>query len=126
MAPGALGNDTTYRGQSATQVAATPPPGSYEIVQPQPLPSRPSGSSGPSVVGFALATDNAVGQAVYTRSDPSAERAKRACDRYPSDDLAQAAFLNTGGPEVDKQGLDPDGDGFACGWDPERFRSAVK
>jgi hypothetical protein len=34
--------------------------------------------------------------------------------------------LANGGPERDKEGLDPDGDGFACGWDPRPFRSALR
>jgi hypothetical protein len=123
--PGQLGDDTTFTGQGRTPVAATPPPESYRIVAPEPLPPRPS-DSGPGVVGFALATDHPVGQAVYGRSAPSPERAERACARYPSDDLAQAAFLNAGGPESDPQGVDPDGDGYACDWNPERFRRAIR
>ena len=37
----------------------------------------------------------------------------------------EAAFLAQGGPAVDPLGLDPDGDGFVCGWDPARYRSAA-
>jgi hypothetical protein len=29
--------------------------------------------------------------------------------------------LARGGPDKDPRGLDPDGDGFACGWDPAPF-----
>jgi hypothetical protein len=43
----------------------------------------------------------------------------------PSDDLAQEAFLSEGGPERDRLGVDPDGDGFACRWDPTPFRRAA-
>ena len=32
------------------------------------------------------------------------------------------AFLEAGGPKRDRKGLDPDGDGFACAWDPRPFR----
>ena len=31
-----------------------------------------------------------------------------------------------GGPKVDPKGIDPDGDGFACYWDPKPFRSVLK
>ena len=31
-----------------------------------------------------------------------------------------------GGPERDRKGLDPDGDGFACAWDPRPFRAALQ
>jgi hypothetical protein len=47
------------------------------------------------------------------------------CDRYRSKDEAQQDFLAKGGPERDAYGLDPDGDGYACGWDPRPFRLAV-
>ncbi len=30
-----------------------------------------------------------------------------------------------GGPERDQFGIDPDGDGYACRWDPSPFRKAV-
>ena len=43
-----------------------------------------------------------------------------------SSDLAQKAFLSRGGPERDILLLDPDGDGFACKWDPRPFRLAVQ
>ena len=50
----------------------------------------------------------------------------RNCAKYVSDAAAQEAFLKTGGPERDRYGLDPDGDGFACRWDPTPFRAAIK
>lgn len=125
-APGALADDATFTGGPvAAAPALGPAPESYEIVPPKPLPDRPA-SSGPSVVGFALATSHPVGQQVYARQSPSAERAARACARYASPDLAQAAFLRAGGPDSDAQGLDPDGDGYACGWNPVPFRQAVR
>ena len=70
-----------------------------------------------------LATTNRVGQQVYSRSGlTSTARFQRNCARYASPDLAQEAFLAAGGPERDRRGLDPDGDGFACFWDPTPFR----
>lgn len=97
----------------------------YEVIEPTPVPERPS-NSGPSVVEFALSTNNAVGQRVYNRSGfNSASRFERNCAKYPSSDLAQEDFLKSGGPQRDGKGLDPDGDGFACYWDPTPFRLAV-
>lgn len=95
----------------------------YTLVQPEALPERPGGG-GPNIVAYALATTNTVGQPLYSRSRPSQERFSRACAAYPSPDRAQEAFLENGGPERDRQGMDPDGDGFACYWDPRPFRAA--
>ncbi len=96
----------------------------YRVIQPGALPTRP-GDTGPNIVAFALSTNNAVGQQVYRRSSVNAEnRFARACAEYKSQDQAQAAFLEMGGPENDRKGMDPDGDGFACYWDPAPFRTA--
>lgn len=96
----------------------------YEVVQPEALPQR-EGGTGPNIVAFALSTTNAVGQPVYRRSGFNADsRFQRACARYATADEAQRAFLDRGGPEEDRMGVDPDGDGFACFWDPSPFRAA--
>ncbi len=95
-----------------------------QIAQPEALPDRPSGS-GPNIVAFALATSNRVGEARYQRSGGfNQDRYNRACTRFGWTDQAQSAFLEAGGPERDRRGLDPDGDGFACRWDPTPFRNA--
>lgn len=97
----------------------------YQTVAPTSIPSRPSGT-GTSLVQFALSTTNSVGQPLYSRLTLGAEaRALRNCAKYPSPDLAQDAFLAGGGPERNVKGLDPDGDGFACSWDPRPFRLAA-
>ena len=93
-------------------------------IRPGALPQRPNGS-GPNVVAFALATTNVKGQQVYRRSRPNADRRfERACAEFSTADAAQAAFLADGGPERDRKGMDPDGDGFACLWDPASYRAA--
>lgn len=97
----------------------------YTLIQPEAVPERP-GNSAPNIVAYALRTQNSVGQSIYRRSRPSEERAARACAAYPSPDRAQEAFLAAGGPERDRNGLDPDGDGFACTWDPAPFRTAQR
>lgn len=96
----------------------------YQVIDPGALPER-VGNTGPNIVEFALATTNAVGQSVYRRSGFNASsRSQRACARFTTPDEAQRAFLSRGGPERDPLGVDPDGDGFACFWDPSPFRAA--
>lgn len=99
--------------------------GAYQVINPTALPSR-SGGSGASVVNFALSTTNRVGQSVHQRSSLSGQsRYQRNCAKYQSADRAQEAFLKSGGPQRDPKGIDPDGDGFACFWDPSPYRHAV-
>ena len=84
-----------------------------------------SGRAAPNIVSYALQTNNPVGQSIYSRSRSfNEDRYRRACAEFASPDQAQAAFLAAGGPERDRRGLDPDGDGFACFWDPSPFRTA--
>lgn len=96
----------------------------YQVIQPTALPDRP-GKLGPSIVEYALSTRNSVGQQQYSRSTLFAEsKFNKNCAKYASSDQAQEAFLAAGGPDRDRMGLDPDGDGFACYWDPAPFRQA--
>lgn len=94
----------------------------YEVIQPTALPSR-SGNTQPNVVQYALQTSHPRGTKVHRRvSIASAARTQRNCSQYASEDEAQIDFLSFGGPDRDRKGLDPDGDGYACGWDPAPFR----
>lgn len=95
----------------------------YENVAPAALPTRPA-NTGPNIVEFALSTTHAPGTAVYRRSGGGSS--DRACGKFASADLAQQAFLERGGPDRDRLGVDPDGDGYACGWDPRPFRTALQ
>lgn len=96
----------------------------YELIQPQALPQR-DGSEQPNIVAFALSTNHPVGTRVYSRAGLNgAARAERNCAQYPSPDQAQIDFLARGGPLRDRRGLDPDGDGYACSWNPAPFRKA--
>lgn len=98
----------------------------YQQVEPTVVPSRPA-SSQPNLVEFALSTTNNVGQPIYSRLILGAEaREARNCAKYASSDLAQIDFLASGGPERNAKGLDADGDGFACSWDPSPFRLAAQ
>jgi hypothetical protein len=81
----------------------------------------------PNLFVYALSTQHAVGQARYNRNHPLRwRRWEAACAQFGSQDLAQEAFLAAGGPERDPNHLDPDGDGFACWWDPAPFRQAAR
>ena len=96
----------------------------YQVIQPTDLPSR-QGDEGPNIVAYALQTTNPLGTPLYRRTGFNAEaRFNRNCSAYVTSDQAQQDFLARGGPERDRLGLDPDGDGFACRWDPTPFRAA--
>ena len=97
----------------------------YVVVQPKDLPVRP-GDTGPNIVEFALATKHAPGVQMYKRSGIGVRSADSACAKYSSPDQAQQDFLAKGGPDRDRMGVDPDGDGFACSWDPRPFRTALQ
>ena len=97
----------------------------YQVIEPGALPTR-SGGSRPNIVAYALQSKHPVGTQVYSRLAIAAgNRYARNCAKYPSPDKAQEDFLASGGPERDRKGLDPDGDGFACAWTPAPFRKAV-
>ncbi|WP_264210280.1 hypothetical protein [Leisingera thetidis] len=98
----------------------------YQMVQPVAVPQRIE-SAGPNIVRYALSTSNPKGVRVYTRAGLNLQsRNQRNCAEFASPDQAQVAFLEAGGPERDRKALDPDGDGFACGWDPAPYRQAVR
>jgi hypothetical protein len=94
------------------------------VIAPTAIPDRPEGL-GPNIIDYALATSHPLGERRYTRRPISDERHQRACLAFRSADLAQEWFLQNGGPGRDRQGLDPDGDGYACGWNPGVFRAAA-
>jgi hypothetical protein len=108
-------SDAARRAQQAAQ---------YQVVQPTALPQPPV-STGPNIVEYALAAPNRKGQPWYSRFIWAGSRYDRNCGAYRSADEAQQAFLENGGPERDALGIDPDGDGFACAWDPAPFLAAV-
>ena len=94
----------------------------YQVIAPTDLPSRQGGSQ-PNVVAYALQTEHPKGTQVWRRSGlTSQSKFQRNCAAFASADEAQIEFLNQGGPQRDRKGLDPDGDGYACAWDPAPFR----
>ncbi|MEL6958649.1 MAG: hypothetical protein AAGL89_06810 [Pseudomonadota bacterium] len=95
----------------------------YQLIEVTDLPDR-NGNVGPNIVQYALQAPNDRGEPVFDRNGLFAEsRFQRNCAKYRTPDEAQRDFLSRGGPQSDRLGLDPDGDGFACGWDPQAFRS---
>jgi len=97
----------------------------YQLIEATALPDR-DGNVGPNIVQYALQAPNDRGEPVFDRSGLSGEgRFQRNCAKYRTPDEAQRDFLTRGGPQRDRLGLDPDGDGFACGWDPQAFRSVA-
>lgn len=98
----------------------------YVVVEPRNLPQRP-GETGPNIVAYALASTHARGTQMYPRGGMfGVKDSTRACAQYVSSDQAQADFLAKGGPQKDRLGLDPDGDGYACAWDPTPFRKVMQ
>ena len=95
----------------------------YQQIQIKVLPDR-SGDAGPNIVQYALQAPNDRGEPVFDRFGFSGEaRFQRNCSGYRTPDDAQRDFISRGGPKRDLLGIDPDGDGFACGWDPQAFRT---
>lgn len=95
----------------------------YTVIQPTELLTRP-GTDTPNIVEYALKTNNPVGVQLYNRGRTSQSKYDRVCNSYASPEAAQEAFLSKNGPEKDRLGVDPDGDGFACTWSPTPFRNA--
>ena len=91
----------------------------YQVVQPEALPER-EGDTGPNIVAFALQTTNARGPAgLPPRRASGPRRGSRPPARAtPRPTRRSGRSSNAGGPEDDRLGVDPDGDGFACTWDP--------
>lgn len=99
----------------------------YQVIQPTALPER-EGDGGPNIVAFALEMQHPVGTQMFRRpsTGTSREAFLRRCAAFGTNDAAQRAFLEAGGPERDRRRLDPDGDGYACLWDPTPFRAALR
>jgi len=96
----------------------------YVQYQAGALPERTI-DTGPNIVDFALATSHPPGVKMYDRGGFSFRSYESACGAFTSADMAQKEFLAKGGPQRDRLGVDPDGDGYACGWDPRPFRAGL-
>ena len=97
----------------------------YVLVKPVAIPERPK-MRYLTPVQFAVKTTHPVGKRRYNRLTVNMGNVTKPCLRYQSEELAQFAFLRSGGPNIDSRGVDPDGDGYACGWDPSVYRNLKK
>ncbi|MEM6589380.1 MAG: hypothetical protein AAF641_13115 [Pseudomonadota bacterium] len=97
----------------------------YQVIQPTAVPDRVTDNR-PNIVAYALSTSHPVGTQIYNRVGINKQaRFERNCAELGSPDRAQMDFLANGGPARDRKGLDPDGDGYACSWNPAPFRNAT-
>ena len=92
----------------------------YEIIEPGALPNIVAGVN---IALYARETTNAVGEKLYRRPVIKNRFSSAECGKYATPDEAQRYFLANDGPEKDPLNLDPDGDGFACRWSPDFYRS---
>lgn len=119
FAPSAASDTPETEAERQARMAAQ-----YEQIAPSALPERPEDAT--NIVEYALSTTHRVGQSRYRRSAIQFRSHEGACAQFANQDLAQEEFLRRGGPERDPLNLDPDGDGFACWWDPEPYRAAAR
>ena len=92
----------------------------YTIIEPEALPHRKE--RGVNLAVYALSQKHPVGTKKFRRFGGSS-----GCSRYRnSPDAAQLEFLKLGGPAKDRKRLDGDGDGYACGWSPDKFRNLLQ
>lgn len=75
-----------------------------------------------NVAEFARKTFHNKGEKKFSRIGFSIYNNWNECSKFKTRDSAQRKFLSSGGPHIDKFNLDPDGDGFACEWDPKVYR----
>ena len=94
----------------------------YQVVQPSDV-VVPTQKGGVNLAAYAISQKHAIGTRVFRRFNVGLSN----CARYRNDpDGAQRAFLEAGGPERDRRRLDPDGDGFACDWNPDTYRRLLQ
>lgn len=98
--------------------------GVFDNIQPQQAGDVLPPPLIPRVAAFALRTTHLPGQRQWRRNPLRAD-GQAMCAQFASRDEAQDRFLRDGGPERDPNGLDPDGDGFVCGFDPSALRASA-
>ncbi|MDS9467210.1 hypothetical protein RGQ15_06440 [Paracoccus sp. MBLB3053] len=84
----------------------------------------PYAGTTPVLVSYAYQEKQDPGTSIYKRTGGSVAAAARICSSYASAEAAQRGFIARGGPALDPRGMDPDGDGFVCGWDPRPVRQS--
>jgi hypothetical protein len=119
-------DDLAARAEGAISAAEGGPAagGVFENIQPQQASDVLPPPLIPRVAAFAIRTTHGVGQQQYRRN-PFRRDGQSLCSQFPTRDQAQDRFLSDGGPERDPNGMDPDGDGFVCGFDPTELRASA-
>ena len=92
------------------------------IVDTDPNSELPKGVN---IASFARSTKNDKGEKIYARNLFHSLDHWTECNSFRTSDSAQRFLLNNGGPELDSRNLDPDGDGFACNWNPSVYRQLI-
>lgn len=113
---------TTVAASTPAAPVATPVAVPVSRNAPLAVNNAPYPGSVPVLAQYAAQTRHAPGQAVYARTRTAPPQATGLCGGFASPETAQIAFLASGGPQSDPRGMDPDGDGFVCGWDPRPLR----
>mmetsp|Transcript_272 Transcript_272/g.447 ORF Transcript_272/g.447 Transcript_272/m.447 type:complete len:208 (-) Transcript_272:1256-1879(-) len=98
--------------------------GAFDNIQPQQADDVLPPPLIPRVAAFALRTTHMPGQRQWRRN-PFRADGQGICAQFETRDEAQDYFLSTGGPDRDPNGMDPDGDGFVCGFDPSALRASA-
>ena len=78
-----------------------------------------------NIAAYARSTKNPIGKRVFKRNYIKSNSDPNNCARFKVKDDAQRYFLANGGPMLDPLKLDPDGDGYACFWNPKSFRVII-
>lgn len=113
--------------QGGTRTATTTPAPQAGVVRTAPVAGQgPYPGSIPVLAQYAATVDHAPGTTVWPRRRSDPVKALQICTSYATADAAQLGYLSRGGPVNDPQGMDPDGDGFVCGWDPATWRPRIR
>ncbi|MBV0891950.1 hypothetical protein KTN05_08815 [Paracoccus sp. Z118] len=106
-----------YPAAQPQTVVAVPVARTQTVVVATPAPQAPL------LVRYAAANGHNPGTRVWQRGSASNPQA---CAAYADAAAAQTAFIMRGGPAQDPMGLDADGDGYVCGWNPAAYRQAAR
>lgn len=119
-------NDLAARAEGAINAAegGTTSGGVFDNIQPQQADDVLPPPLIPRVAAFAIRTTHQPGERQWRRNPLRAD-GQSICTQFPTRDQAQDRFLADGGPERDPNGMDPDGDGFVCGFDPAALRASA-
>lgn len=98
--------------------------GVFDNIQPQQASDILPPPLIPRVAAFAIRTTHQLGERQWRRNPLRAD-GQGICAQFPTRDQAQNRFLTDGGPERDPNGMDSDGDGFVCGFDPSALRASA-